>query len=58
MKNYKEKRIEEIKKLFPQPVSGKGLINTLINKVPEMHAPTYSYLGPGTNLELRLEKGG
>ena len=58
MKSYKEKRVEALKKLFPKPVSGKGLINTLINNLPiEAHPFGYSYLGPGTNLDLRLEKG-
>jgi len=46
-------------KLFPKPVSGKGLVNSLINNLPfEMHLPGgYQYAGPGTNLELKLEKG-
>lgn len=56
--NYKEKRVEVIKTLFPKPVSGKGVLNSLINNLPfEAHPFNYSYLGPGTNLDLRLEKG-
>lgn len=58
MKNYKEKRIEAIKKLLPKPVSGKGLINSLINNLPfEAHPPSYRFLGPGTKLEERLARG-
>lgn len=37
---------------------GAGLVNTLINKLPfEIHLPTYSYCGPGTDLEKRLARG-
>lgn len=59
MMNYKERRIEAIKKVFPKPVSsGKGLVNSLINHCPfELHPPNFSFLGPGTNVDLRLEKG-
>lgn len=35
--------------------AGKGLVNTLINKLPfEMHIPSYHYCGPGTKLNERL----
>ena len=55
---YKEKRIHISKKLLPKPVSGNGLINSLIDNLPvELHLPGYNYAGPGTNLDLRLEKG-
>lgn len=38
-------------------VRGKGLINTLINKLPfEMHIPSYHYCGPGTKLKERLAR--
>lgn len=41
-----------------QSKRGKGLINTLINKLPvELHIPGYSYCGPGTKLQQRLERG-
>lgn len=44
--------------LIPKPITGKGILNTMINKSPfELHVPGYNYLGPGTNLDLRLEKG-
>lgn len=37
--------------------SGKGLINTLINKLSfELHLTTYQYCGPGTNLAKRLAR--
>lgn len=37
---------------------GKGLINSLINKLPvELHLPGYQYCGPGTKLQKRLERG-
>lgn len=36
---------------------GKGLVNTLINKLPfEMHIPSYHYCGPGTKLKERLAR--
>jgi hypothetical protein len=38
--------------------SGRGLLNTLINKLPfEMHIPGYKYCGPGTKLAKRLARG-
>src|SRR5438552_12785128 len=58
MINYNSKRSETIKNLFPRPVRGKGLMNSLINTLPfEAHVPGYNYLGPGTNFDLRREKG-
>lgn len=37
---------------------GKGLLNTLINKLPfELHMPGYNYCGPGTKLRKRLQRG-
>lgn len=37
---------------------GKGLVNSLINKLPfEAHVPGYQYCGPGTNLKKRLLRG-
>ena len=39
-------------------VGGKGLLNTLINKLPfELHLPGYQYCGPGTKLQNRLARG-
>jgi hypothetical protein len=57
--DYEQKRFEAIKKLIPIPISGGGLVNSLINKLPfEMHLPGgYQYAGPGTHLDLRLAKG-
>ncbi|XP_044745173.1 uncharacterized protein LOC123307036 [Coccinella septempunctata] len=38
--------------------NGGGLINSIINKLPiELHLPGYSYCGPGTKLQKRLERG-
>lgn len=38
--------------------SGKGVINSLINKLPfELHVPGYQFCGPGTKLEKRLSRG-
>lgn len=43
---------------LPKKVVGSGLINDFINKLPfEMHWPGYNYLGPGTKLDKRLERG-
>lgn len=43
---------------LPKKVVGSGLINDFINKLPfEMHWPDYNYLGPGTKLDKRLERG-
>lgn len=37
---------------------GKGLVNRMISALPiEVHIPTYSYCGPGTKLDKRLERG-
>lgn len=37
---------------------GRGLVNTLINKLPiELHIPGYSFCGPGTKLQKRLARG-
>lgn len=39
-------------------VEGRGLVNTLINKLPfEVHLPGYQYCGPGTKLSKRLARG-
>lgn len=36
---------------------GEGIVNTLIDNLPfELHSPGYNYLGPGTNLQLKIEK--
>lgn len=34
-----------------------GLIDSIINKMPEIHIPGYQYCGPGTNLKKRLARG-
>lgn len=36
---------------------GKGIINSVINKLPfELHLPSYQYCGPGTKLKKRLAR--
>lgn len=34
-----------------------GLIDSVINKMPEIHIPGYQYCGPGTKLAKRLARG-
>lgn len=36
---------------------GYGLIDYIVNKLPEIHIPGYQYCGPGTDLEKRLSRG-
>lgn len=39
-------------------VEGDGLVNDIINNLPfELHIPGYQYLGPGTQLHKRLQRG-
>ena len=39
-------------------ISGSGLVNNLINKLPfELHIPGYNFCGPGTQLQKRLSRG-
>lgn len=36
-------------------VKGKGLVNSIINKLPfELHLPGYQYCGPGTKLSINV----
>lgn len=38
--------------------SGRGFVNSLINKLPvELHLPGYNFCGPGTKLQKRLSRG-
>lgn len=58
--DYDQKRYIKItRNLLPQPiVHGKGFLNEMINKMPfQAHLPGYSYAGPGTFLDLNLERG-
>lgn len=42
----------------PEMVEGSSLLNDMIDLVPfELHVPGYRFLGPGTALETRLERG-
>lgn len=36
---------------------GYGLIDYIINKLPEIHIPGYQFCGPGTDLKTRLARG-
>lgn len=52
MKRYSNKKInrKKVKK-------GYGLIDYIVNKLPEIHIPGYQYCGPGTDLDKRLARG-
>lgn len=40
------------------PYVGRGLLNTLINKLPvELHVPGYQFCGPRIKLNKRLQRG-
>ena len=41
---------------FVKNVKGEGVVDTLIDKMPEMHMPGYNFLGPFTKLKDRLDK--
>lgn len=48
----------KILKNINKSVEGKGVINSIINKLPiELHLPRYNFCGPGTKLEKRLKRG-
>lgn len=53
----REKKITD--EFLPKPVvKGDGLINSLIDNLPvPLHLPGYNYAGPGTPLDLHLERG-
>lgn len=38
-------------------IRGYGIIDYIIDKLPEIHIPGYQYCGPGTNLKKRLARG-
>ena len=40
-------------------IEGSGLFNDILNSkwLPELHAPGYNFLGPGTRLDKRLQRG-
>ncbi|KAF6198040.1 hypothetical protein GE061_007786 [Apolygus lucorum] len=45
-------------KLLKDEKMGSGLFNTILKNIPfEIHAAGYNYLGPGTNLDERLQRG-
>lgn len=45
------------KKGIKKKKDGYGLIDYIVNKLPEIHIPGYQYCGPGTELEKRLARG-
>lgn len=50
-----QKKQKKLKKNIPK--KGKGIVNSLINKLPfEVHIPSYQYCGPGTKLAKRLKR--
>lgn len=49
MQNESKKKIKK--------KNGYGLIDYIVNKLPEIHIPNYQYCGPGTELEKRLARG-
>ncbi|KAK7580375.1 hypothetical protein V9T40_001004 [Parthenolecanium corni] len=58
--DYIERRDRKyVDEFIPKPVvDGKGLINSLIDNLPvPLHLPGYNYAGPGTPLDLHLERG-
>jgi len=58
MNDYRKKLFNSQLSSFPKPKQGGGLVNSLIDNLPlELHVPGYEYLGPGTNLDLKLSQG-
>ena len=56
--DYRKKLFNNQLSSFPKPKEGAGLVNSLIDNLPlEVHVPGYEYLGPGTNLDLKLSQG-
>lgn len=47
------------RQVYQYPKTGRGIVNSLINKLPfELHLPGgYQYCGPGTKLQKRLARG-
>lgn len=46
--------------ILPKSVlnEGSGIFNKILNSLPfELHVPSYNFLGPGTRLDERLERG-
>lgn len=51
--DYRNKIVNTALRHFPK--RGKGILNSVIDNLPvELHVPGYEYLGPGTNLDLKL----
>lgn len=57
LKKKKKDTIKEKKKKGVKEKKAYGLIDRIINKLPEIHIPGYQYCGPGTDLEKRLRRG-
>lgn len=59
----KPEGIKYLKRILPTITSpllkdGSGILNDVINNLPfELHVPGYQYLGPGTKLQKRLNRG-
>ena len=53
--DYRNKIVNTALKHFPKRKQGNGILNSVIDNLPlEVHLPGYEYLGPGTNLDLKL----
>lgn len=56
MKKVKNNKL--MKRRITRLKSGRGVLNSAINKLPfEMHMPGYQFCGPGTKLKKRLQAG-
>ncbi len=54
--DYRIKLINSALQRFPK--KGSGVVNSFIDNLPlELHVPGYEYLGPGTNVDLKLSQG-
>jgi|GEM_PF-2371500 Parvovirus coat protein VP1. len=50
--------VSQSRRKVSNPKTGKGFINSLINKLPfELHLPGYQYCGPGTKFQKRIARG-
>lgn len=47
----------KVRKRINEKQYGYGLIDYIVNKLPEIHIPGYQYCGPGTKLNERLTRG-
>lgn len=55
IRKHPEKRTKNSKKSNEK--TGRGIIDHIVDKLPEIHIPGYQYCGPGTDLNKRLQRG-